>query len=214
MKAWTGVGIAAIAMIIALVVDPAAIFGFETLQLKFAFAAVLLSMAGLAFVLGQSTPEINFSRQIAIWSAGLAAIAVIASNMDILTGTSPLLEPVAEVKKPYVPRKARVKKPESTAIYVPDTPKLERIERVVTPDLLSINPLEIQDDKVEIPNILAKKNSKLSEDWKLSSDQKEQFRKYLESQGLEYDPETAFIPPAGLQRNPQAESGDAASELN
>ena len=221
MKARVGVGIALVTTLLALLVDPATLLGVESIQIKLAYAAVLLGLAGLAFMLGYQTAEIDISRQIAIWSSTLAAIAILATNMDIITGSSKVFKPVAKVKKTYKPRKPRYKKPESTAIYVPDTPKLERIERIVTPESNGFNPLADQEDRLVVPNLYSKKNTRLAQDWKISDEQKEQFKKFLESQGLKYDPDTAFnppgvrlTPPPRFDTDPQAAKGDATGGLN
>ena len=195
MKAWIGVGIAVVTALVALLVDPAMIFGHATTALKFAFVGILLSAAGIAFLLGQSSSDINLSRQIAVWSAGFAAIAIIATNMDVLTGTSPTVDPVAKVQKPDLLKKARVKKPVSSEIYTPDTPKINRVETVMEPEPSEFNRLAGPDDSPQFINPDYDQRNRVRGERKLTPEQKEQFKRFLESQGLKYDPETAFSDP-------------------
>lgn len=218
MKTWAGVGIAVATLIITLWVDPAKLFGFETIELKVAFAGVLLALAGLAFFLGHRMPEINLPRQITVWMAGLAAIAIFTTNMDIVTGTSSVFKPVVKVKKPYVPRAARVKKPEASAIYVPDTLKINRVEQLITPEQTSLNQFFESDNRVQVPNLFSQKDTPLAKDWKPTEKQRAQFKRFLESQGLKYDPDTAFKRPGDGQNpqktSPKSAKGDAFTAFN
>jgi len=192
MKAWAGIGIAVFTSIIALVVDPARLFGFESSGLNFAFVGVLLSAAGLAFLLGRDTPETEFSHHIAVWAAGFAVVAILAGNMEVITGTSKVANSVAEAKSSTVAARTRVKKRRSTKILIPDTLKVNRVEGVVTPDWRDQNSLAEADNRVILPNLSAEKGSRLPDDWEPSQELREKFKKFLEAQGLKYDPETAF----------------------
>jgi len=195
MKAWIGVGIAGVTTLVALLVDPVMIFGYTTFELKVAFIGLLLSAAGLAFMLGQSSSDINLSRQIAVWSAGFAAIAIIATNMDIITGTSPTDNPVAKVQKPNSSKKAQVKKPVSSKVLIPDTAKINRVETVMEPEPTEFNRLAGPDTSIQFINPYYNQKNRVRGERKLTPEQKEQFKRFLESQGLKYDPETAFSNP-------------------
>lgn len=218
MKNWAGAGIATVTLIIALWVNPAKIIGFETLAVKVTFAGILLALSGLAFFLGYRMSGVNISRQITIWSAGLAVIAIFATNMDIVTGTSVVVKPVAKVKKPYV---SRVKKTKSSAIYVPDTLKINRVERLVAPEQNAVNPFGETNDRDLVPNLFTKQDTPLANDWQPSQAQKKQFKRFLQSRGLKYDPATAFKRPGAeetpskpLSTNPKAAKGDAFTSFN
>ncbi len=208
MKAWVGVGIACITIVVALMVNPAAVFGLETVGLKIAFAVGLLSMAGLAFVLGKETPETEFSHHLATWAAGFAVVSILAANMNVITGTAKVANSVAEAKMSITTAKARKKNREAEDVFVPDTLKINRVERVVAPESDSSSPFADQTPGLEVSSLNSEKNVKLSENWELSDEQKEQFRKFLKSQGLKYDPETAFKRPENATPSPTV-PGDA-----
>ena len=196
MKGWIGTAIGGATLVAALVVDPATLFNPEIIQPKIAFGGVLLVMCGVAFVLGRTTHELSLSRHFSFWAAGLAAIAIIAINMGIITGTSkPQETKVVNIPEPAVetPKITRRKKPVSTAIYMPDTPKLDRIEKEVPAELQ--NPLSDEGDRQTIKNQFSKKDARLPDDWQISEAEKDRFKAFLLSKGLKYDPDTAFIPP-------------------
>lgn len=207
MKDWTGAIIATIAIIGALVVDPSTLHLNTTLT-PASFALILLCMTGIAFAFAYRAPELGVTRQVTIWLAGFAVIAIAAKNIDSLTGrTMPHLvasKPEKPAAEPEKPQKHRKKKPASAGIYVPDTAKINRVEKLVTRQ--DLNPFADPDNQTKVENKFNKTDTRLDESWTLNEEQKEQFKKFIESQGLDYDPETAFKTPEIPQNAPEYNS--------
>ncbi len=194
MKGWVGTGIAVSALLIALLLDPGLLFSQEDIITgRIAIMAMLLAAILVAFLLGQATSELSFSRHTATWSAGLAIITVGAINIDLLTKKQTDAALQAKANQVYVKKKPKKRK--AAAIYHPDTLKINRVEKIV--DRASVDPFgNHTKQEVLVTNRLGKKNSKLDADWKPSREERERFKKFLEQQGLKYDPETAFkLPP-------------------
>ena len=194
MKGWVGTGIALVAVLIALLLDPKLLFGQEAIVAgRFLIMAVLLGAVGIAFLLGQATSELSFSRHTATWSAALAIVTVGAINIDLLTGRQAEAALQAKAAKIYVPKK--IKKRKAAEVLHPDTLKINRVERIV--DRASIDPFgNYQPEEVLVTNRLSKRNSKLDANWQPSREEKERFKKFLKKQGLKYDPKTAFQLPS------------------
>jgi hypothetical protein len=192
MKGWIGAILAVATVVIAVTIKPVSLFGVDSLELRLSFMAALLGAACVSFLLGQKTSELNLSRHVSMWLAGLAVVAVAANNLDLLgPKQKQLAEAKAEAEK--VVKVPAVKKPRIAAeIYEPDTPKLERIERVIKRS--AIYPLA-QDDAPPPKKRFTSQEKPLTDDFKPSEEEKLAFKKFLKSQGLKYDPETAFAPP-------------------
>ena len=137
MKFSISVAIALITLVVALLVEPADIFGRNSVELQVAFVLILLSASGVAFLLAYNTRQVNFRRQVAIWLAGMAAFSVFATNMDLMTGTNRRAEPVVKVAKITEPAvgESPVRKPKRSRKNVLDLPTVDPVEIfVLTPE--------------------------------------------------------------------------------
>jgi len=197
MKAWIGAAIAAAVTIVALILDPELLLG-NSAGVKVGFTISMLGIVGLAFHISRQTRETNISRHIASWSSALAVLAILASNMNLLTSNGQLeqVEKVAATAAGPVATKANFRQQNASSdIYVPDTAKINRVETVVAREQTGFGFLASSDDRTFVKNQFSKQNSRLDQDWKVSKAEKQKFEKFLQSQGLEYNPETAFNAP-------------------
>lgn len=197
MNAWIGAAIAAAVTIVALVLDPELLLG-NSAGIKVGFTISLLGIVGLAFHISRQTRETNISRHIASWSSALAVMAIVASNMNLLTSNGQIDQNqtvVANATAPVVTKANFRRQHTSREVYVPDTAKINRVEAVVTREQTGFGFQASADERTFVKNQFSEQNSRLDQDWKLSSAEKQKFEKFLQSQGLKYDPETAFVVP-------------------
>ena len=195
MKGWVGTCIAIVALLIALFFDPEHLLSSENLVVgRVSLVTALLSAICAAFLLGQSTSELSFSKHTATWSAGLALVTIGALNIDLLVKKAPLSPTMAKSDQIIIIKK-KPKKRQSAAIYHPDTLKINRVEKIVKRSELDPRGNH-QKEEILVTNQLSKKNSTLDKGWQPSEEDKQRFKKFLKQQGLKYDPETAFKLPA------------------
>lgn len=191
MRDWTGAVIASITVVVALLVNPTGFYQDDILTTRLLFAGILLCSAGVAFLFARDIHELSFSRHVTIWIIGLAVIAIGATNMDILTGTADLSKTATKKANPVLARKSPTNKI-APDVYVPDTLKINRVERLVTQDPNSSFQSE-EEQLVQSKN--SSKDSELPKDWKISDEEKEKFERFLTRKGIKFDPETAFKQP-------------------
>jgi len=191
MRDWIGAIIASITIVAALTINPVGFYEGDIVSTKLFFAGILLCCAGVAFLIARKIHQLSFSRHVTFWIVGLAVITIGATNMDVLTGTADLPE-VASKKAAPAKRQISRYNQETPDVYVPDTLKINRVERLVTQDPNSNSQNE---NEQLIQSNTSSRDSELPRDWKISDAEKEKFKRFLARQGLKFDPEIAFKRP-------------------
>jgi len=200
VKRWVGPAITFAVTILILTTDPNWLFGSDSVAIKAGFVIALLWSACVIFIIRHlDMSNASISRHLVLWSTGFVAVAIGTVNIDYFTDTPRQQTTTVSVVKPdrarTITKKPRKNRSNETSIA--DTPKFDRIERLVEE---KTNWFSVS-NRPEIKNIITEKNTRLPHNWKISEKQKRQFKRFLAKQGQKYDPETAFSLPVARGKN-------------
>lgn len=203
MTGWIATALALAAMLWGLLGQPPEGLVYASgVNAPFIFASGLLLTSAIAFYLGYRVEQWNVSRQAAMWVSAFAIVAILSANIGrLLQGPG---NTIAAAKAPaarQVTQKVK-KRRKAARVLLPDTPKINRVERNVTAD--PENPLAAT-TRSGLVNRITRRDEKLPDDWKPSPEEREKFARFLRQHGLQYDPATAFkmTPPGQSSGGPQ-----------
>lgn len=201
MKGWIGTALALAIIAVAITVNQTHLLGQLPLIENPVIMTVLAGTICLIIVLALQSPEYSVSRQVALWTLSAAVVTLALTNLDQLTEQRKLMKEKQVLAKQAAEKAAAVKlkkkrKHRAAQSLLPDTPELEkRVEKVY--DRSKLDPLAARSGKeTRLTNQLTTPDEPLDENWEPPEAQKKLFRKFLKSQGLRYDPDTAYkFPP-------------------
>ena len=199
MRGWAAAILSLVVALVGLLGNPPDILvQFMGEQARPAFTAGLLFFASIALYIGIRIEEWTISRYVSIWSSGFAMIAVLAASLGVVsheTGKTNL-----SASKQGLQKQVKSSRKISKASYgaLPDTPKFNKVERPVQAD--PENRLISDSKQKGIINKLSTKDARLEDDFQPSDAERKAFARFLKSQGLKYDPKTAF------KREPRSDS--------
>ena len=202
MKGWIGTGLGIAGILVILFVNPVEYFGHlgNEHQVRVGFIALIMAVAAVVYYLAIHTSELNHSRQSAIWSAAAMLVVALGVNFDLVTDPNVIEKIVEAPKKDASLKPVKVvkvhKRHEAADVLELDTPKLDREEKIVT--RASMDPLASPDEDkpawTPIKPPADVEETDLNDAPAPSDEERERFQAFLESQGIEYDPKTAFGP--------------------
>ena len=219
MKGWIGTGLGVAGILATLFINPIESFGHlgNEHQVRVGFIALIMAVAAVVYYLAIHTSELKHSRQSAIWSAAAMLVVALGVNIDLVTDPNVVEKIIAAPETAKPAEVAKVKKHHRAVdVLEPDTPKLERVEKIIT--RASTDPLATGEDDApawkphKAPDAIDE--TELADAPAPSQEEREQFQKFLESKGIEYDPKTAFGPNSTDDDIPQNEldSGDDSTD--
>lgn len=189
MKGWYGATISLAVGLVALFATRYGIYGIaDPNSARVAFSGTLALALVIAMNLTVATPEWTIARQASVWASMFALLAIFSINLRSIPASQLVKEQIV-ADNPVKPKK-HVKRVYDNGDR-PHALNQNQEETIVTTD--PENKLaDIFGEKKAIKNYFSSEESRLADDWQPNDDDKRRFAKFLQRQGLEYDPRTAF----------------------